>query len=171
MVTVASSDTSSVLDMRVAAPLRGRSAVWGSGFGGSYATRRGSMRRHHAVTCVRVAPRPICIARAAHPGVSGRASAGLSVPLLASEASGAPRAGSRLPGARRVEACPPRHGRASRAARDYRHDRRIVSIYLEASGCGTAHAHPYGPPKSIALGDALHPPLIHWVLPTGRQCG
>ena len=141
-----------------AARCGGLRLFWGLGCGGSWATRRGSMRRHHAVTRARVVPRTICIARAAQPGVSGRASAGLSVPLLASEASGAPRAGSRLPGARRVEACPPRHGRASRAARDYRHDRRIVSIYLEASGCGTAHAHPYGRPMSIALGDALHLP-------------
>jgi len=85
------------------------------------------MRRHHAVTRARVAPRPICIARAVHPGVSGHAGAGLSVPMPASVASGvavgwesvAQRPGKQ--GGRGVPASPRQgrcYGRRSRRSKD-----------------------------------------------------
>jgi hypothetical protein len=70
-----------------------------------------------------------------NPGVSGHASAGLSLPLPVSEASGAPWAGSRLPSTRRVEACPPRHGRAGATA-----DARVAPRPI----CGSRRSGPLG---------------------------
>jgi hypothetical protein len=79
MVPVVSAGLSSFSVERSRPPLRGRSAVWGSGLGGSYANRRGTMR--HRAGCT-TAPR-----RSKDDLLPGRA-AQATLPVRGSEVAG-----------------------------------------------------------------------------------